>query len=59
MVQDACDALVITQTLIKILEATFFSQKVHMSRREQKKKKKDLSSVVSFMSQEGGSCVLV
>lgn len=29
MAQDACDALVITQTLIKILEAAF-SQKVHM-----------------------------
>lgn len=27
MVQDACDALVITQTLIKILEAAFLPRK--------------------------------
>jgi len=37
MVQDACDALVITQTLIKILEAAFFPRK--FSRGEEKKKR--------------------
>lgn len=57
MVQDACDELVITQTLIKILEATFFFLRKFTSKREELKR--DFSSVVSFMSQEGGSWVLV